>query len=100
MDDEDWRAEETPDMDERVSDGAGDVKVEWNLTGTVLSTAGDDGKVRLWKCTSPKRGGSTRARRRLVSLTQKDNAGTYTGSWRPIAVLSTEDSAEDDAMQS
>lgn len=24
--------------------------VNWNLTGTVLSSAGDDGKVRLWKC--------------------------------------------------
>lgn len=24
-------------------------KVEWNRTGTVLSSSGDDGKVRLWK---------------------------------------------------
>ena len=25
--------------------------VSWNLTGTILSSAGDDGKVRLWKAT-------------------------------------------------
>lgn len=25
-------------------------RVNWNLTGTILSSAGDDGKVRLWKC--------------------------------------------------
>lgn len=25
-------------------------RVSWNLTGTILSSAGDDGKVRLWKC--------------------------------------------------
>ncbi|POY76076.1 hypothetical protein BMF94_0799 [Rhodotorula taiwanensis] len=43
------------------------VKVEWNILGTVLSTTGgEDGKVRLWK-------------------------PTYTGQWRQIAVLSTQD---------
>ena len=25
-------------------------RVQWNATGTILSSAGDDGKVRLWKC--------------------------------------------------
>ncbi|KAH8101864.1 WD40 repeat-like protein [Cristinia sonorae] len=27
-------------------------RVEWNITGTVLSSAGNDGKVRLWKATA------------------------------------------------
>lgn len=26
-------------------------RVEWNSTGTILSSAGDDGNIRLWKCT-------------------------------------------------
>jgi nucleoporin SEH1 len=25
-------------------------RVNWNMTGTILSSAGDDGKIRLWKC--------------------------------------------------
>lgn len=25
-------------------------RVNWNMTGTILSSAGDDGKLRLWKC--------------------------------------------------
>lgn len=46
-------------MDAELEDGnrgatsagsVGNVKVDWNLTGTVVSTAGDDAKVRLWKC--------------------------------------------------
>ncbi|GAA5847778.1 hypothetical protein JCM9279_006631 [Rhodotorula babjevae] len=42
-------------------------RVAWNVTGTVLSTSGgDDGRVRLWK-------------------------PTYTGQWRQLAVLGTED---------
>ncbi|THH01159.1 hypothetical protein EW026_g1472 [Hermanssonia centrifuga] len=27
-------------------------RVEWNITGTVLSSAGNDGRVRLWKATA------------------------------------------------
>lgn len=35
----------------KLNDHQGEVwKVKWNLTGTILSSAGDDGKVRLWKC--------------------------------------------------
>ncbi|BGP37591.1 epoxide hydrolase, soluble (sEH) [Rhodotorula kratochvilovae] len=42
-------------------------RVGWNVTGTVLSTSGgEDGRVRLWK-------------------------PTYTGQWRQLAVLGTED---------
>ncbi|GAA5867740.1 hypothetical protein JCM3774_003397 [Rhodotorula dairenensis] len=44
------------------------VKVEWNILGTVLSTSGgEDGRVRVWK-------------------------PTYTGQWRQVAVLGTQDS--------
>ncbi|KAI5475969.1 WD40 repeat-like protein [Pseudohyphozyma bogoriensis] len=65
---EEWKAE----LDAELDDGSaktgsiGNVKVEWNITGTVLSTAGDDAKVRLWK-------------------------STYTGQWRVIAVLKTDE---------
>lgn len=35
----------------KLDDHKGEVwRVSWNLTGTILSSAGDDGKVRLWKC--------------------------------------------------
>lgn len=30
----------------------GGVRVDWNATGTVLSTSGEDAKVKLWKCES------------------------------------------------
>ncbi|KAL0088047.1 WD40-repeat-containing domain protein [Phycomyces blakesleeanus] len=39
-------------------------RVEWNVTGTILSSSGDDGKLRLWK------------------------AG-YDGQWRQMAVLAS-----------
>lgn len=48
-----WREELHAELEEggggKVG-SVGSVKVEWNATGTVLSTAGDDAKVRLWKC--------------------------------------------------
>ncbi|BGO98166.1 Nucleoporin SEH1 [Rhodotorula toruloides] len=45
-------------------------RVAWNVLGTVLSTSGgEDGKVRVWK-------------------------PTYTGQWRLLAVLGTEDTPE------
>ena len=35
------------DFDEHASEVW---KVEWNVTGTILSSSGDDGVLRLWKC--------------------------------------------------
>lgn len=35
---------------ETLKHGSEAWKVEWNVTGTVLATSGDDGKVKLWKC--------------------------------------------------
>ncbi|KAK4049777.1 epoxide hydrolase, soluble (sEH) [Microbotryomycetes sp. JL221] len=69
-----WHGEMDAELEETKSGRGGSVasvRVEWNVTGTVLSTAGDDAKVRLWK-------------------------STYTGQWRPVAVLSTEDVGPDD----
>lgn len=45
------------------------VQVEWNLTGTVLSTTGPDGGVRLWKA-------------------------SYAGAWKLLARVSTEEGDE------
>ncbi|KAM0746082.1 WD40 repeat-like protein [Meredithblackwellia eburnea MCA 4105] len=68
-----WKGELDAELDDGVKTGSvGGVKVDWNVTGTVLSTAGDDAKVRLWK-------------------------STYTGQWRTIAVISTEETGDDDA---
>ncbi|KAF9362219.1 epoxide hydrolase, soluble (sEH) [Mortierella sp. NVP85] len=41
-------------------------RVEWNITGTILSSSGDDGKVRLWKA-------------------------TYTGDWKCMGVVSADE---------
>lgn len=43
-------------------------RVEWNVTGTILSSSGDDGNVRLWKA-------------------------TFTGEWKCMSVVSAEESA-------
>ncbi|GAA5951320.1 hypothetical protein JCM3765_002443 [Sporobolomyces pararoseus] len=56
----------SPSNNNNIANGIGSTKVEWNVTGTVLSTSGgEDGKVRLWK-------------------------STYTGQWRQITSLNTE----------
>jgi nucleoporin SEH1 len=54
--DEDMVDENSPNVDVQVElvgqhdDHHGEVwSVSWNLTGTILSSSGDDGKVRLWK---------------------------------------------------
>lgn len=44
-----WEASVVADFnDHRSSVG----RVEWNMTGTILSSAGDDGRIRLWRMTS------------------------------------------------
>ncbi|EIW52294.1 WD40 repeat-like protein [Trametes versicolor FP-101664 SS1] len=44
-----WTASIVGDFDDHKS-AVG--RVEWNITGTVLSSAGNDGRVRLWKMTA------------------------------------------------
>ncbi|KAF8875224.1 WD40-repeat-containing domain protein [Infundibulicybe gibba] len=44
-----WTATIVADFDQHKS-AVG--RVEWNITGTVLSSAGNDGRIRLWKATS------------------------------------------------
>ncbi|KAF8638734.1 hypothetical protein AX16_010457 [Volvariella volvacea WC 439] len=44
-----WTASMVGDFDHHKS-AVG--HVEWNITGTILSSAGNDGRVRLWKATS------------------------------------------------
>ncbi|KAG6907680.1 hypothetical protein DXG01_007783 [Tephrocybe rancida] len=44
-----WTAVAVADFDQHKS-AIG--RVEWNITGTVLSSTGNDGRVRLWKATS------------------------------------------------
>lgn len=43
-----WSATVVADFDEHRSPVG---RVEWNVTGTVLSSAGNDGRVRLWRST-------------------------------------------------
>ncbi|GJJ10593.1 hypothetical protein Clacol_004820 [Clathrus columnatus] len=43
-----WSASIVADFEDHAS-AVG--KVAWNITGTVLTSAGNDGRVRLWKCT-------------------------------------------------
>ena len=46
-------------------------RVEWNVTGTILSSSGDDGKLRLWKG--------------IVF-----NVASYLDEWKLISVISAE----------
>ncbi|KAM5541286.1 hypothetical protein V8D89_005215 [Ganoderma adspersum] len=46
---EKWSASVVGDFDDHKS-AVG--RVEWNITGTILSSAGNDGRVRLWKMTA------------------------------------------------
>ncbi|KDQ60014.1 hypothetical protein JAAARDRAFT_126019 [Jaapia argillacea MUCL 33604] len=46
---EGWTGVVVADFDEHKS-AVG--RVEWNITGTILSSAGNDGRVRLWKATA------------------------------------------------
>ncbi|GAA6003410.1 hypothetical protein JCM10207_000321 [Rhodosporidiobolus poonsookiae] len=69
------RGEPAPGAGGGALGALGAVKVEWNVTGTVLSTTGgggggegEGGRVRLWK-------------------------PTYTGQWRLLATLSSEDTS-------
>ncbi|KAG9299633.1 hypothetical protein G9A89_020804 [Geosiphon pyriformis] len=48
-------------------------RVEWNVTGTILSSSGDDGKVRLWKA-------------------------SYSGEWKCMSVLSHDRQTENMEM--
>ncbi|TFK64199.1 WD40 repeat-like protein [Pluteus cervinus] len=63
-----WSATVVADFDQHKS-AVG--RVEWNITGTVLSSVGNDGRVRLWKATSG-------------------------NVWRPAGSIGVEQSAEDD----
>ncbi|KAJ1302182.1 hypothetical protein OPQ81_001009 [Rhizoctonia solani] len=49
-------------------------RVEWNITGTILSSAGDDGKIRLWKA-------------------------TFNNVWRSMGTLGAVETTDGDAME-
>ncbi|KAI6115132.1 WD40-repeat-containing domain protein [Pisolithus croceorrhizus] len=65
-----WTASIAADFDNHRS-AVG--RVEWNITGTVLSSAGNDGRVRLWKATV---GGVWRSAGSIgVEQTEEEDAG-------------------------
>ncbi|EIN08951.1 WD40 repeat-like protein [Punctularia strigosozonata HHB-11173 SS5] len=46
--DDGWTGEMVAEFDDHQSPVT---RVEWNITGTILSSAGNDGRIRLWKAT-------------------------------------------------
>lgn len=66
-----WTASSVGDFDHHKS-AVG--RVEWNITGTVLSSAGNDGRIRLWKATA-------------------------NNVWRPAGSIGVEQTAEEPAGQ-
>ncbi|KAF7428610.1 hypothetical protein PC9H_007837 [Pleurotus ostreatus] len=63
-----WSATIVADFDNHKSSVG---RVEWNITGTILSSAGNDGRIRLWKA-------------------------TVGNVWRPAGSLGVEQAQEDD----
>ncbi|KAL0570451.1 hypothetical protein V5O48_011508 [Marasmius crinis-equi] len=49
QDDAGWTATLVADHDDHKSSVG---RVDWNITGTILSSAGNDGRIRLWKATA------------------------------------------------
>jgi len=71
-----WEATLAAQIEDHVDGSSGGVgKVEWNVTGTVLSTAGCDGVVRLWKA-------------------------SYSGEWRVLSAISCEGDGETESGSS
>lgn len=71
-----WEATLAAQIEDHVDGSSGGVgKVEWNVTGTVLSTAGCDGVVRLWKA-------------------------SYSGEWRVLSAISCEGDNEENGSSS
>ncbi|RXW16830.1 hypothetical protein EST38_g9014 [Candolleomyces aberdarensis] len=70
-DDGKWTATIVGDFDQHKS-AVG--RVEWNITGTVLSSAGNDGRIRLWKANAE-------------------------GVWKPAGSIGVEQTAEEPASQ-
>ncbi|GAO47372.1 WD40 repeat-like protein [Saitoella complicata NRRL Y-17804] len=67
-----WVVECIADLDDH---GAEVWRVSWNATGTVLSSAGDDGRIRLWKA-------------------------SFTGEWKCMSVIKAEqDVSHEDYME-
>ncbi|THV07141.1 WD40 repeat-like protein [Dendrothele bispora CBS 962.96] len=68
-----WSASLVGDFDEHQSTVG---RVEWNVTGTVLSSAGNDGRVRLWKAAL---GGSIWRPAGSIGVEQSEESGTQEG---------------------